>query len=252
MRTGTMPPADPGERTPAEDRGGTMPGDTGFGNTVFGNTVLGKVGTATTGRTVLEEDRSQAPAVAYPEESATRAAPGEPVVTPVGVMPESVRASAGTPAPPAARAVPATAPTGGRPPGAVPPAAGRGAGRASAGELVSDVAADMSTLFRKEIELAKAEMRQSAARAGRGAGAFGGAAGVGAFALLFLLLAVMFGLGAVMALGWAALIVGCVLVLTAAGLGLFGAKAIRKVHAKPQQTVETLKEDMQWAHGLRK
>jgi hypothetical protein len=213
-----------------------------------GSTVLGKVGTATTGRTVLGEARSQAPAVAYPEAPATRAAPGEPVVTPVGVLPESARVSAGTPAPPA------TLPTGGRPPAAVPPAAGRGPNghRASAGELVSDVATDMSTLFRQEIELAKAEMRQTAVRAGRGAGAVGAAAGVGACALLFLLLAVMFGLGAVMALGWAALIVGCVLVLMAVGLGLFGAKAIKKVHAKPQHTVETLKEDMQWAHGLRK
>ena len=202
----------------------------------------------------------------YPETSRSvgGVAAGEPLITPVGVMPASVRASAGTPAPPAseARALPASLPVrGGTQPAApdyrpverargVEPGAPRR--HASASELVSDVAGDLSMLLRKEVELAKAELRQSALRAGKGAGALGGAAGVGLFAVLFLLLAVMFGLSAVLALGWAALIVGGVLALLAAGLGLFGAMALKKVHAKPQQTVQTLKEDMQWAHGLRK
>jgi hypothetical protein len=124
--------------------------------------------------------------------------------------------------------------------------------RPSVGSLVSDVTSDMSTLVRQEVDLAKAEVRQAAVRAGKGAGMFGGAVGAGMFAVLFLLLASMFGLSAVMALGWAALIIGALLVVSAGVLGLVGRAQVRKVHAKPTQTVETLKEDMHWAHGLRK
>ncbi|MDT3439806.1 MULTISPECIES: phage holin family protein [unclassified Pseudofrankia] len=124
--------------------------------------------------------------------------------------------------------------------------------RPSAGQLVSGVAADMSTLIRKEVELAKVEVRQSASRAGKGAGMFGGAAGAAVFAVLFLLLAAMFGLSEVMALGWAALIVAAILLLSAAVLGLVAKRTVKKVHPAPTQTVETLKEDVRWASGLRK
>ncbi|OHV35699.1 hypothetical protein BCD49_21920 [Pseudofrankia sp. EUN1h] len=124
--------------------------------------------------------------------------------------------------------------------------------RPSAGQLVSGVAADMSTLIRKEVELAKAEVRQSANRAGKGAGMFAGAGGAAVFAVLFLLLAAMFGLSEVMALGWAALIVAAILVLSAAVLGLVAKRTVKKVHPAPTQTVETLKEDVRWASGLRK
>jgi len=182
---------------------------------------------------------------------------GQPVISRVGEMPDSVRASAGLPL--AASASPAAgASAAGRPGGAAVAdrevdyrSDGRPEHR-SAGALVSDVANNMSQLVRQEIELAKAEMRQSATRAGKGAGMFGGAAVVGVFALLFLLLAVMFGLGEVMALGWAALIVGVILLVCAGILALVGRANVKKVSPKPTQTVETLKEDMQWAHGLRK
>jgi hypothetical protein len=161
----------------------------------------------------------------------------EPIITRAGETPASVRAAA---------APPATAPT----------TASRtmtaDRGRRGAGALVSEVASDMSMLVRQEIDLAKAEVRQSAGRAGKGAGMFGGAAGAGVFAVLFLLLAAMFGLSEVMALGWAALIVAALVIVSAAAFALLGRANVKKAHAKPEQTVETLKEDMQWAHGLRK
>ncbi|WP_232303795.1 phage holin family protein [Pseudofrankia sp. DC12] len=185
--------------------------------------------------------------------STGRSWPDEPIITRAGETPASVRAAAAPPA--TARtgtttvsrtmtADRATAPRGG--------ANGRRQGRRGAGALMSDVASDMSMLVRQEVDLAKAEIRQSAVRAGKGAGMFGGAAGAGVFAVLFLLLAAMFGLSEVMALGWAALIIGALLVVSAAALALIGRANVKKAHAKPAQTVETLKEDMQWAHGLRK
>ncbi|MEX5636232.1 phage holin family protein [Parafrankia sp. FMc2] len=124
-------------------------------------------------------------------------------------------------------------------------------GHASTGQLVSEVANDVSTLFRQELALAKAELREEATKAGKGAGMFAGAGGAGFFALVFILLAVMFGLGSVMALGWAALIVGVLLVATAAVLALMGRRTVKNVHPAPTQTVETLREDVQWAQNRR-
>ncbi|WP_307838634.1 MULTISPECIES: phage holin family protein [unclassified Frankia] len=175
----------------------------------------------------------------------------EPIITRAGETPASVRAAAAPPATAqttASRTMTAdrTATAG---PGTLP---GGRKGRRGAGALVSEVASDMSMLVRQEIDLAKAEVRQSAVRAGKGAGMFGGAAGAGVFAVLFLLLAAMFGLSEVMALGWAALIVAALLIVSAAVFALLGRANVKKAHAKPEQTVETLKEDMQWAHGLRK
>ena len=60
------------------------------------------------------------------------------------------------------------------------------AGDRSLGELISEVTGDLSTLMRQELELAKAELQQSASRAGKGAGMLGGAAVAGYFVLLFL------------------------------------------------------------------
>ncbi|MCK9876985.1 phage holin family protein [Frankia sp. Ag45/Mut15] len=123
--------------------------------------------------------------------------------------------------------------------------------RTSTGHLVSDVVTDISTLFRQEVALAKAEVREEAKKAGKGAGMFAGAGGAGLYALLFALLAVMFGLGEVMALGWAALIVAAVLGAVTAVLALKGRSTVRTVHPAPTQTVETLREDVQWAQSRR-
>ncbi len=122
----------------------------------------------------------------------------------------------------------------------------------STGHLVAEVVTDISTLFRQEVALAKAEVREEAKKAGKGAGMFAGAGGAGLFALLFVLLAIMFGLGEVMALGWAALIVAVALGVVAAVLGLTGRSTVRKVHPAPTQTVETLREDVQWAQSRRR
>jgi putative superfamily III holin-X len=78
----------------------------------------------------------------------------------------------------------------------------------SFGDLMADIAGDLSTLLRQEVELAKAEVRQEALKAGKAGGMFG-AAGVAAhLALVFVSLAVWWALSQVMDAGWAALLVG--------------------------------------------
>ena len=118
---------------------------------------------------------------------------------------------------------------------------------ASPGELATEVAKDMSTLVRQEVALAKAELQQEAKTAGTAVGAFGGAGFAGYFVLVFLSLAMMWALGSTMALGWAALIVAGVWAVIAGVLALLGRSKLKAFNPKPERTIETVKEDVQWA-----
>ena len=122
-----------------------------------------------------------------------------------------------------------------------PSAAHQKADNASLGELLGDVTRDLSTLMRQEVELAKAELKQSATKAGKGSGMLAGAGVAGHFVLLFLSLGLMFALGALMPLGWAALIVAVVWGIIAAVLASIGLKELKQVKGLPQ-TGETLSE----------
>lgn len=111
----------------------------------------------------------------------------------------------------------------------------------SVGEMFSSLSAKLSTLVSQEIALAKAEATDSAKKAGKGAGMLAGAAVGGFFLLMFLSLALMYALGALMPLGWAALIVALLWGAVAAVLALQGKKNIEKIKGLPQ-TQETLQE----------
>src|ERR1044072_5058376 len=77
----------------------------------------------------------------------------------------------------------------------------------SLGDLVGDLGGDLSKLFRQEVELAKIEIREEAAKAGKAAGMFGGAGFAGWMTALFLSLTLVWALDAVIDAAWAALIV---------------------------------------------
>lgn len=117
----------------------------------------------------------------------------------------------------------------------------------SLGEIVSEITNDLSTLMRQELDLMKAELKQEATKAGAGVGMLGGAGFAGYFLLLFLSVALMAALDAVMPLGWAALIVAVLWGIVAAVLGQRGKSRLKTVNPKPEQTIESLKEDAQWA-----
>jgi tetrahydromethanopterin S-methyltransferase subunit C len=122
-----------------------------------------------------------------------------------------------------------------------------GAAQPSLGDLLGEVTADVQKLFRQEVELAKAEMRQEAVKAAKGAGLLGGAGFAGYMTLVLGSLAAVFGLANVVALGWAALIVAGVWAVAGLVSFMAGRDRLRAVSPKPEQTVETLKEDAQWA-----
>jgi hypothetical protein len=111
----------------------------------------------------------------------------------------------------------------------------------SLGDLLGDVTRDLSTLMRQELELAKAEAKQSATKAGKGGGMLAGAGVAGHFVLLFLSIALWYALGELMGLGWSAVVVALIWGIIAAVLASIGKKELKKIKGMPQ-TVETVQE----------
>ncbi|WP_262284349.1 phage holin family protein [Micromonospora sp. MA102] len=121
--------------------------------------------------------------------------------------------------------------------------------QASVGELLGDVTRDLSTLVRKEVELAKAELREEASQAGKAGGMFGGAALAGFLAVLFVSYAVWWGLSNVMDEGWAALIVAVVWAVVAAILLANARTKVRQLRAVLPRTKQTAREMPQAMRG---
>jgi hypothetical protein len=117
----------------------------------------------------------------------------------------------------------------------------RKAAETSLGDLLSEVTRDVSTLMRQEVELAKAEVKQSATRAGKGAGLLGGAGYAGHLTVLFLSIALWWGLGYLIGNGWSALIVAVIWGIVAAVLFVLGRKEMKAIKGTPE-TVDTLKQ----------
>lgn len=117
----------------------------------------------------------------------------------------------------------------------------------SLGELLSDIANNMTTLVKQELDLAKTEAKQEATKAGKGVGLLGGAGVTGHLALLFLSLALMFLLDTWMHTALAALIVTVIWAAVAAVLAMKGRKELQEFNPKLETTQKTLKEDVEWA-----
>jgi Na+/melibiose symporter-like transporter len=116
----------------------------------------------------------------------------------------------------------------------------------SVGQLLGDVTRELQALVRKEFELAKAETKEELQRAGAAGKRFGVAALAGYLAVVMLSFAAAWALTAVMPTGWAFFAVGTVLGLVAAVMALQGRRQLQEFHPVPGETVDTLKEDVQW------
>lgn len=115
------------------------------------------------------------------------------------------------------------------------------------GEILRGVTADLSKLVNQEIELAKLEIRQEAKKAGKIAGAFGGAGAAGYFAVLFLSLTLMFLLASAFdSYTWGAFVVFLLWAIVGAVLFLRARALSKTLNPVPETTVQTLKEDKEW------
>jgi len=115
-------------------------------------------------------------------------------------------------------------------------------------DLLRQLSQETATLVRQEIELAKAEVTQKGKTAGVGVGIVGAAGVVALLALGALTACLVLVLDIWMPAWAAALIVAVVLGGAAAFLGLRGKEKVQEAGAPvPEQTVETVKEDIEWA-----
>lgn len=115
------------------------------------------------------------------------------------------------------------------------------------GELVKDLSAQVSTLVRQELELAKAELTVKGKEAGKGAGMFGGAGLLALYGVGALVATAILALATVVAPWLAALVVAVVLLAGAGVLALTGKSHVQHaVPPMPEQTVETVKEDVRY------
>jgi hypothetical protein len=116
------------------------------------------------------------------------------------------------------------------------------------GELFGRLSAETSTLIRQELALARAELTEKGREAGKGAGILGGAGAVGLLAAGALTACLVLALDLAMASWLAALIVAVVYGAIAAVLAMRGRDRVQRATPPvPEQTVETLKEDVEWA-----
>jgi uncharacterized membrane protein YqjE len=118
----------------------------------------------------------------------------------------------------------------------------------SLGELLKQLSEQTTQLVHQELELAKAELTQKAKQAGAGAGLFGGAGAIGLAALGALTACFILALNAIMPAWLAALLVAVVYGIIAFVLVKQGQAKMKAAGPPvPEQTIETVKEDMEWA-----
>lgn len=121
----------------------------------------------------------------------------------------------------------------------------------SLGQLVASATAELSALVHDEIALAKAELRQDVKRVGIGGGAIGAAGALAMFALPVLSFAAAYGIHNLgLGLAWSFLIVGGAYLLVAAVLGLFAARAFKRVKP-PRRSIDSTRKTVATLRGVK-
>ena len=119
----------------------------------------------------------------------------------------------------------------------------------SLGEVVGDLSNDLTTLVKQELELARTELKQEAAKAGKGAGMLGGAGVAGLLTLILALFALSYLLDNWMPVELAFLITTLLWGIVAAVLAARGRTELKKTNPQLPKTQQTLKEDAAWARA---
>lgn len=116
------------------------------------------------------------------------------------------------------------------------------------GELLKLLSDQTTTLVRKELELAKAELTDKGKQAGAGAGMFGAAGLLAVFAVAAITTALIVAIDSAVTLWLAAVIVAALYAAVAGALAVRGRSQLKAATPPmPEQAIESSKEDVQWA-----
>ena len=117
----------------------------------------------------------------------------------------------------------------------------------SLGQLVAEMTSELSDLVRNEVELAKVELKEQAGKVGKAGGVLGAGALTAYLTVLFASFALAWLLDEVMHTALAFFLVAVLHGIAAFILITRGRQEVKNVDPVPRQTVETLKEDVEWA-----
>jgi len=115
------------------------------------------------------------------------------------------------------------------------------------GDLFSSLTEDMSTLIRKEVDLARTETMEKVSSATRSVVSMVAGGMIAYAGLIGVMIAVIVGLSRLMPLWLSALIVGIVVIVIGAIMIMSGRNSLQKMTVVPEQTVESIKENTEWA-----
>jgi len=117
----------------------------------------------------------------------------------------------------------------------------------STGEIMQDVVGDLGDIVRAELRLARAEVGEKASNAGSAAGMLGRAAVAGLLGGMSLVATAIAVLATALPVWLASVIVTVVLLIAAGSMYAVGRSKLKDVNPTPERTVETLKDDIEWA-----
>ena len=122
----------------------------------------------------------------------------------------------------------------------------------SIADVLQDIVTNVQTIIRSEVRLARTEITEEISKVGRAAGLMGGGAISALFTIWLLLLTILFALATVMPLWAASLILLVVMVIVTAVLITSGRKRLKTVHATPEKTIASVKENVEWVKSQTK
>jgi hypothetical protein len=119
-------------------------------------------------------------------------------------------------------------------------------------EVLQDIVGNIQEIIRSEFLLAKAEISEETAKAARSSIPLAVGLVLALYAFGFILLAIVHALSAVVDAWLASLIVGVAVLVVSVILVSVGRKRFQQVKVVPEKTIETMKENVQWAkHQIR-
>ena len=122
----------------------------------------------------------------------------------------------------------------------------------SMADVLQDIVANVQTIIRSEVRLAKTEVTEEATKAARAGGVMAGGVVAALFTIWLLLLTILYALATVMPMWGAALALFVLMAIVTAAMLTAGKKRFKAVHPKPEKTIETMKENVEWVKSQTK